>query len=862
MQSRRQLAAIMFTDVVGYTATMAQDEKLAVRMLGSHEQFLESLVAQNNGRVVQYYGDGSLSLFDSATDAATCATQLQLALRGEHEVPLRIGLHISEVLEQDGKVLGNGVNIASRIESSGYAGTILVSADFRDKVKNQTDLNFEELGQFRFKNVQEPMQLWAITGEWLPAIDPGRLTNRTSSQKVPRKRAVPYLVIAALVVAVMFAIWRFALPADSGTNEQSTAEVDLESIAVFPFTVQGRPDLAYLSEGLVDVFSTKIDGIPGYNAIDPNVIIGRLKDLDEVPESPSDFASISNSLGAGHFILGSLTVFGSDVRIKVAEYNTKSEVVADAEVVIQDIDDLLEAVDELARQTIAEKYQESRQEWTAAQVMFSKDLKAVAHFLRGENLRRSGQYREASQLYTDALNIDSTMALAWLRLWQVCTWDYVCPGSEYALTDNAIKYRTNLPPKFQEYIKASLMTRGYFGKDGRIQAFHDLIDKYGEYSEFLVGMGEAYFHAPMNDQTTVMDALPYFLKSFEIDPGNTEVVNHVAQLLGYTRDSAKVRYILERLPPDSDNWSVYSVLELAVKNQPWTDEQLRRIMSNPQFNMESVFMRVRSDKYLERFVRIYHDIIRLNNGPYVTPNVPVNSLVHFYTGTELTLVADDFELTGPGIYSAPMYNIEDDCAFRNEYFTQAFSSLIPGRTGAGIYPDDFPLALIAMSQNDEEATIRHMTSLQRVCEEKDQYWICLGMARGLLHRQNGDFEASNAVLDSVRQQYDASINRLANIFITAVAQYTMVDNFISMGDHEQALRVLEDQFIVLDGGEDRIVARSLLQRSELNFELGRYSKAAEYANEFLRLFESSSLEYRDWVVRAESIRDRASAQIN
>ena len=127
MSQQRQLAAILFTDIVGYTALMQENEQKAVALIKHYNSTLEKNVAIHEGKVLNYYGDGSLCIFSSALESLNCAIDLQRELQTEPVVSLRIGLHIGEIFFEDGKALGDGVNIASRIQSLGQANTILLS---------------------------------------------------------------------------------------------------------------------------------------------------------------------------------------------------------------------------------------------------------------------------------------------------------------------------------------------------------------------------------------------------------------------------------------------------------------------------------------------------------------------------------------------------------------------------------------------------------------------------------------------------------------------------------------------------------------------------------------------------------------
>ena len=136
MSQQRHLAAILFTDIVGYTTLMQENEQKAVALIKHYNAALNKTVEIHEGKVLNYYGDGSLCTFPSATEAVNCAAELQKELQSDPVVPLRIGLHVGEIFFEDGKALGDSVNIASRIQSLGQANTILFSKEIFDKIKN------------------------------------------------------------------------------------------------------------------------------------------------------------------------------------------------------------------------------------------------------------------------------------------------------------------------------------------------------------------------------------------------------------------------------------------------------------------------------------------------------------------------------------------------------------------------------------------------------------------------------------------------------------------------------------------------------------------------------------------------------
>ena len=137
----RKLAAIMFTDIQGYTALMQQDEKRAVRVRAKHRQIFNSTTEIHSGRVLQYYGDGTLSIFDSAIAAVECAIEMQLGFQEVPSIPVRIGIHMGDIIYSEEEIIGDSVNVASRIESLAVPGSVLVSDKVYDEIKNQESVS-------------------------------------------------------------------------------------------------------------------------------------------------------------------------------------------------------------------------------------------------------------------------------------------------------------------------------------------------------------------------------------------------------------------------------------------------------------------------------------------------------------------------------------------------------------------------------------------------------------------------------------------------------------------------------------------------------------------------------------------------
>ena len=148
MSSTRQLAAIMFTDIAGYTALMENDEALAMQYREKMKQKLESEVKTHGGKIIKLSGDGALCSFDSAIESVKAALSLQISMQQEPKVPVRIGIHQADVIFEESDVHGDGVNIASRLESLAMPGSIFISAKVFDDIKNQKDIQTVSLGKY------------------------------------------------------------------------------------------------------------------------------------------------------------------------------------------------------------------------------------------------------------------------------------------------------------------------------------------------------------------------------------------------------------------------------------------------------------------------------------------------------------------------------------------------------------------------------------------------------------------------------------------------------------------------------------------------------------------------------------------
>ena len=207
MPSTRQLAAIMFTDIVGYTSLMQTDEALALHLREKLKRKLETEINTHQGKIIKWMGDGVICSFSSAIESVRTAMALQTEMQREPKVPARIGIHQADVIFDESDVHGDGVNIASRLESLALPGSIFVSARVFDDIKNQKDIQTVSLGKYLLKNVKEPVEIFAISNHGLNVPLHTKLEGKGIkfiSQKVSfgKKRLIIGLAAVLLVLAM------------------------------------------------------------------------------------------------------------------------------------------------------------------------------------------------------------------------------------------------------------------------------------------------------------------------------------------------------------------------------------------------------------------------------------------------------------------------------------------------------------------------------------------------------------------------------------------------------------------------------------------------------------------------------------
>ncbi|MGB3163691.1 MAG: adenylate/guanylate cyclase domain-containing protein [Chitinophagaceae bacterium] len=293
MSQTRQLAAIMFTDISGFTSLMGDDEQKAYAILQKNRALQKPIIEQFNGTWIKELGDGVLASFPTVSDAMNAAFNIQQACNAAKNFQLSIGIHQGEIIVENGDIFGDAVNVASRIQSLGVPGSVLFSKKIKDEIHNKAEFQTGSLGNFEFKNVEEPLEIFALS-------NPGFVTPRKEEMKgklkTPVKKSNKGRWIAAslgVLLLLSFFIFRQSIFPSKKTT--------IKSLAILPFVNTGNDSaIAYLSDGIPENLINRFSKIAGVKVFARSATF-------ELPDSAKKIESLRRVLNADVVLTGRLS---------------------------------------------------------------------------------------------------------------------------------------------------------------------------------------------------------------------------------------------------------------------------------------------------------------------------------------------------------------------------------------------------------------------------------------------------------------------------------------------------------------------------------------------------------------------------
>lgn len=423
MINSRQLAAILFADIAGYTALMQKDEQEALRKLQHFREDLETFVPKFGGQIIQFYGDGCLMIFNSVVRAVNCCIQLQESLKLEPHVPVRIGLHQGDIIMEGGNIFGNSVNIAARIESMSIPGAVLLSEKVRTELQNQPDIDLVSLGHFEFKNVEHAIEVFAIAQEGFP---------------IPQKNEI------------------------KGKFKQQN---ETKSIAVLPFENRSSdPEQEYFSDGITEEI------IYGLSQLENLKVSSRTSSF-AYKGSKESVQDIAKQLKVDTILEGSVRKVGNKVRIGVQLVDAHNGFQIWTERYNRELEDIFEIQDEIAEKVVR-KLELSLLGKEKSQPIIGRktdNIKAYQLYLQGRNyLDQRINVDAALSCFKQAVALDPSFAAAYTS---------IAYGYFYKLT--FANYPPNQGfPKVQENAQKALQVDSAIAEAHTMQGLVDFYYKY------------------------------------------------------------------------------------------------------------------------------------------------------------------------------------------------------------------------------------------------------------------------------------------------------------------------------------------------------------------------------------------------
>jgi TolB-like protein/class 3 adenylate cyclase/Tfp pilus assembly protein PilF/predicted Ser/Thr protein kinase len=413
-KERRTLSAIMFTDMVGYSAMTQKNEELALEVLDEHRRLLRPIFLEHGGREIEAVGDAFFVEFVSALQATRCAIGIQRKLFERNRdapvarhIRLRIGLHLGDVVHTGRHVHGDGVNIASRLEPLAAPGGICLSEDVARQVQNKIELPLRKLGRGELKNIEAVLEVYRIVLPWERKT---ALFLEKMNFVLQRRRGYVYRLAALAGVAVILLVAAYL----SWGPKPETASPDLKRIAVLPLAnISSDPQDEYFAEGMTEELIATLSRVNQFRVIARNSVM-RYK------ESSKTTAEIGTELQVGTVLTGSVRKAGNTLRIAVQLVEARRQEPLWSQEYDREFKDIFAIQSDIAR-SVAEalRVRLVEGEMLRLERQSPRNLEAYTLYLRGLyywNKRTADDIKKGMHYFQQSIVKDSTYALPYAGL--------------------------------------------------------------------------------------------------------------------------------------------------------------------------------------------------------------------------------------------------------------------------------------------------------------------------------------------------------------------------------------------------------------------------------------------------------------
>ncbi len=531
MERTRQLAAIMFTDIQGYTSLMQENEEKGIEARDKHRRIFNSITEKYNGRILQYYGDGTLSIFDSAIDAVNCGIEMQLGFLKD-TIPVRIGIHTGDIILTEDDIIGDGVNVASRIESIAVPGSVLVSDKVNDEIKNQGSIKASLLKTIKFKNINKPIEVYAISNAGLIVPKPENLKGKIdinqnslsvnkNQPKSKLQRGVSLAVIITLIIAMLIFIYlKF------GIQPASSFDIQERSIAVLAFeNMSGDPEQEYFSDGISEEILNALVQVDGLK------VAGRTSAFSFKGKN-EDIRTIGEKLDVKMVLEGSVRKSGNQIKVTAQLINVEDGFHIWSETYNRKLEDIFTVQEDIANR-IVEKLKLQIQK-PAKAGRGTDNLEAYDLFLKGIYFHSKDflSAKKAMGYFEKAIELDPDYAEAYALISEMyivyAGYGLMPPAEAYALARDAAQKALRLNKQEPRAHKA--LAYVYFTSDWNWETALAEFNKAVEYGLPVPDQFITYYDVFLNENYD--HAVRLSEQMAEIDPLNIEMFWHLG-LMNY-----------------------------------------------------------------------------------------------------------------------------------------------------------------------------------------------------------------------------------------------------------------------------------------------------------------------------------------
>jgi TolB-like protein/class 3 adenylate cyclase/Tfp pilus assembly protein PilF len=546
----------MFTDMVGYTALGERNESLALALVGEQRKLIRPILARFSGREIKTMGDGFLVEFSNALDAVRCAYEIQRATR-ERNIPLppegrihlRIGLHLGDVVESQGDIGGDAVNVASRIEPLAEDGGACLTRQVYDQVEGKFDLPLASLGPKALKNVKAPVEVYKLVMPW-----------------------------------------------EQPAGMQASA-FPANRIAILPFaSFSSDPDDAYFADGITDEIISAVAGISGLNVISRTSVVG-------YKGTTKKLRDIGRELEVGSVLEGTFKKAGNRIRVTAQLIDVVGDKHLWAQSYDRNMDDVFEVQSDVAKQVAdALRVRILAQERERLEKRPTESTAAYSLYLKGRYLWKKGgleNARKAAELFEQATREDPSFAPGYVGQADCCFYfggtDPASAEANLKKIDTLVDRALELDPGLAEAhtTKGLALMFGYKPRQAE-EEFKKAIELNPNHAD-----AHRWYSWALMTQLRWDEALEHGERAVELDPLTPGMIHNLIHVLWHKRDYGRALDLARKAASLDPSYSPHFFLMLIYGQMEMPEEARREADAWVERNQKAhPLIRLAADVYL------------------------------------------------------------------------------------------------------------------------------------------------------------------------------------------------------------------------------------------------------------------------